>query len=99
MRIVKTSAIFALAVFFSLSPLNPQEILSFINYSRAAQEISGSVTWNSDRTISEEVILRPGSTLTIEKGVTITFNGGYIRSNRGFLSVEGTVKEREKIGL
>lgn len=40
----------------------------------SAQTINGNVTWNTDKTISSDVVVAPGATLTIE-AVTVTADG------------------------
>ena len=93
MKKVKTAAVSTLIFLFLFAPINPNGIITIIQNARASQEINGNEVWDSDITISGEILLCPGAVLTIKKGVTITFDNGYIRSDRGFLSVEGTVKE------
>jgi len=96
MRKIKLISIPAIIFVFLFAPLRLDRVLFFLPNARASQEITENETWNTDRTITGEVLLRPGAQLTIKKGVTITFDKGFIRSDRGFLSIEGTVREPVK---
>ena len=42
---------------------------------QAADSITGNVTWSSDQTITSDVVVPNGATLTIESGVTVTAEG------------------------
>ena len=76
MKKAKTAAVSALIFLFLFAPINPNGIITIIQNARASQEINGNEVWDSDITISGEILLCPGAMLTIKKGVTITFDNG-----------------------
>lgn len=92
MKILKKATIASLTVAFLLAPINPAGFIKFFQSARAADDL----VWDTDHTISEELIIASGVKLTIKKGVTITFDGGSIRSDGGMIITEGTTKEPVK---
>lgn len=54
--------------------------------------ISESTVWSEDRTVEEGVTIEKGATLTIPRGVTISFSGDGGLSVFGTLRVEGSVE-------
>ncbi|MFA6261868.1 MAG: right-handed parallel beta-helix repeat-containing protein [Bacteroidia bacterium] len=72
--------------------------VSFFMNSRAATNVSGSIsanaTWllaNSPYIVTSSISISPGITLTIENGVVVQFNDGYGMSVLGTLNATGTV--------
>lgn len=54
--------------------------------------ITGMVTWSEDRVVTEEMIVEPGATLIIPKGVTVEFGEFGSLLVQGVLRVEGSVE-------
>ncbi len=58
--------------------------------------ITGNVTWTKDKTyvITNNIGVPAGSTLTIEPGTTVRFNGDFTFTIAGTLIARGTAEER-----
>ena len=78
---------------FTFSPLSFSSITA-LSQALDEEEIIGYQEWNQSRTVDMNVIVRPGATLVIGKGVEITFINPWIGLRiQGSLFVRGTVKE------
>lgn len=83
-------ALWALIFFISFSPISLSSLLDFSQASDS-EEITTDQEWTTDRVIDNNVTIAPGATLTIRKGVVLTFNNGSILIN-GSMVVSGTSK-------
>jgi len=84
---VSVTAFLVLVAFFGLLVLPEGPVDS-------AQAVSGNIStdtvWSSATSIDGTVIVDPGVTLTINSGVTVTFQGMYIIDVQGTLKANGT---------
>lgn len=93
---MKTSRVFFvifLILSFCLSPINFNGIVYQPTSAQVVNEISVDTVWNTNRNVGGFVSVAEGITLTIEKGVTITFEQDAMLAVAGKLDVRGTVKE------
>lgn len=82
-----------LVLAFVLSPVSFSSITT-LSQAVSVEEITGYQEWNQSRTIDKNVIVKPGATLVIGKGVEITFVNPWIGIQvDGNLFINGTVKE------
>jgi hypothetical protein len=99
---MKIASVFAVFLVSFVSIFAPVSISGFINpFSQGAsiEEISGYQEWNTDRTIDKNIIVNPGATLVIGKGVKIDFVQPRLSlSVNGNLYVKGTLNEPVYIG-
>lgn len=93
MNIIRVAGVLALAFLFACSPVSLSS-LAVLSQSAGVEEITGYQEWNESRTIDKNVIVNPGATLVIGKGVEIVFTSPWIGMEvEGNLLVRGTVKE------
>lgn len=57
------------------------------------EEVTGSVVWSENRTVSGMVVVQSGATLTIQKGVVVEFDGQSQIDVSGNLIIAGTPEE------
>lgn len=90
MKIKTRLAIMLLIFFISFSPIS---LSTLPDYSQASnyEEITEDQEWATDKTIDRDVFVGSAATLTIKKGVTITFNNKNIHVY-GKMIVSGTMK-------
>jgi len=86
-----------LVLVFVFSPVSFSSIAT-LSQAVSVEEITGYQEWNQNRTIDRNVIVKPGATLVIGKGVEITFVNPWIGIQvNGNLFINGTVKEPTSI--
>lgn len=90
---MRVASIFVLVLIFAISPLSFSGI-ALVSRGVGVEEITGYEEWNQSRTVDKNVVVKPGATLVIGKGVEINFASPWIGLQvKGSLFIRGTVKE------
>lgn len=85
--------VFFLTLSLAFSPINfsfLSQVFSAQGETTSEETITGSVVWSENRVVRGVVTVKSGATLTIQKGVTIEFDGQAWMDVNGKLLIEGT---------
>lgn len=93
MHTIRIVGIFLFVCVSAFSPISFSNIAA-VSQSVSVEEITGYQEWNQSRTIDKNVIVRPGATLVIGKGVTLDITSQVVIFRvEGSFFVKGTVKD------
>lgn len=93
MKAIRLFFVSFLALAFVLSPVSFSNI-AVLSQAVETEEITGYQEWNQSRTIDRNVVVNPGATLVIGKGIEISFTNPALEMQvEGNLFIQGTVKE------
>jgi len=92
MKIIKKSFVLFIILAFTLSPLNFQN-LSPHSQAQSTEAITEDTIWSENKTIENSITINSNTTLTIKKGVKITFKDDVTLEIKGTLIAKGTVND------
>lgn len=93
MQTIRIVGIFFFVLVSAFSPVSFSNIAA-LSQSVSVEEITGYQEWNESRTIDKNVIVKPGATLVIGKGVTLDVTSQMVTFRvEGSFFVKGTVKD------
>lgn len=77
MKGIRIASVSFLVLTFVISPVSFSGI-ALVSRGVSVEEITGYEEWNQSRTVDKNVVVKPGATLVIGKGVEINFTQPWI---------------------